>query len=298
MAYADPAPTDPTPKAAAPTAAAPDRSKRSRPPLLVVLAAIGVVVIALLVVAGGWLAPDDPEHQDLLLSAAGPCGGHWLGTDSLGRDVLSQVIAGTRTAVVGPLCVALGAGLLGVPLGVAVGYRGGVVDAVTNRFADLVYALPAILVIIVVVGVTGGGYWLAVAVLTLLTLPAEIRLCRNTTLVQARLPYVEAARALGLPAARIMFRHILPNILPTVVATFLLDFVGALISLSGLSYLGLGAPPGTPDWGELLQHGQSLLTVNPYMSLAPGLLIIMTATSVTLLGDWLFDRFTDGTDRR
>ncbi|MDX2876704.1 ABC transporter permease [Streptomyces ipomoeae] len=292
-----------------------------RPPVLVVLAAAAVAGIALLVVAGGGLAPYDPAHQDLMRGAAGPGDGHWLGTDSLGRDVLSQVVAGTRTAVVGPLCVAIGVLLLGVPLGVAAGYRGGLLDAVVNRFADLIYAFPAMLLVIVVVGVIGtgdggdggvgdggtgqgldsqwlGGYWLAVAVLTLLSLPAQIRLCRNTTLVQARLPYVEAARTLGLSAPRIMFRHILPNILPTVLATFLLDFVGALIGLSGLSYLGLGVPPGTPDWGELLRQGQSLLTVNPYLSLAPGLMIIITAVGVTLLGDWMYDRRTAGTDRR
>jgi peptide/nickel transport system permease protein/glutathione transport system permease protein len=266
--------------------------------VLVVLAASAVGVMVLLVVAGGWLTPYDPGQQDLLRSAAGPGDGHWLGTDALGRDVLSQVVAGARTAVVGPLCVALGALLLGVSLGLVAGYRGGFLDAVTNRFADLIYAFAAMLLVIVVVGVIGDGYWFAVALLTLLSLPAQIRLCRSTTLVQARLPYVEAARTLGLPAPRIMFRHILPNILPTVVATLLLDFVGALISLSGLSYLGLGVPPGTPDWGELLRQGQSLLAVNPYMSLAPGLMIIITATGVTLLGDWMYDRWTAGTGRR
>lgn len=290
--------TDPASRTGIAAASAPDQSKRfRRPPVLVALAAVAVAVIALLVVAGEWLAPYDPARQDLLLSAAGPGDGHWLGTDSLGRDVLSQVLAGARTGVVGPLCVASGAVLLGVPLGVAAGYRAGVLDAVTSRFTDLVLALPAMLLIIVVVGVLGDGYWFAVAALTVLSLPAQIRLCRGTTLVQARLPYVEAARTLGLPAPRIMFRHILPNILPTVVATFLLDFVGALIGLSGLSYLGLGVPPGTPDWGELLRQGQSLLAVNPYLSLAPGLMIIVTATGVTLLGDWIYDRHTAGTDR-
>ncbi|MGW1714265.1 ABC transporter permease [Streptomyces sp. NPDC002156] len=273
-------------------ALAPDRRERRRPPLLVIPAVVAVAVILLLVVTGDRLAPYAPEDQDLLLGVAGPGGGHWLGTDTLGRDVLSQVIAGTRNAVVGPLCMALGAVLLGVPLGVLAGYRGGLLDVAANRFADLVYALPAMLLVIVVAGMLGGGYWLAVAVLTLLTLPAEIRLCRATTLVQARLPYVEAARTLGLPASSVMFRHILPNILPTVVATFLLDFVGALVGLSGLSYLGLGAAPGTPDWGQLLQQGQSLLPVNPYMSLAPALAITATATAVTLLGDWTHDSRT------
>ncbi|MFF4260374.1 ABC transporter permease [Streptomyces sp. NPDC001663] len=291
-----PNPPDPVP--APGTADAREVSRRFRAPALVALAASGVAVVVLLVVAGDWVAPYDPGHQDLMRGAAGPGDGHWLGTDDLGRDVLSQVVAGARTAVVGPLCVAVGALLLGVLLGVAAGYRGGLLDAVTNRFADLLYVLPALLLVVVVVGMAGDGYWFAVAVVTLLSLPAQIRLCRNTTLVQARLPYVEAARILGLPDWRVMFRHILPNILPTVVATALLDFVGALISLSGLSYLGLGVPPGTPDWGELLRQGQSLLAVNPYMSLAPGLMIAIAATGATLLGDWVYDRSTAGTDRR
>jgi len=279
-------------------AAAARTRRRGRPPLLVLAAALCVAALALLVATGSALAPFDPARQDLMLSAAGPGGGHWLGTDTLGRDVLSQLIAGTRAALVGPLCVASAAALVGVPLGLAAGYRGGVLDAAANRLADLVYALPAMLVIIVAVGVAGGGYWLAVAVLLVLSLPAEIRFCRAATLVQARLPYVEAARVLGLSAPRILLRHLLPNILPTVITTFLLDFVGALISLTGLSYLGLGVPPGTPDWGQLLSQGQSLLTVNPYLSLGPAAMIILTAVSVTLLGDWLYERRTAAAEAR
>lgn len=268
------------------------RSHRRRPPLLVTFAALGVALIAVLVATGSALAPFDPSKQDLMLSAGGPGGGHWLGTDTLGRDMLSQLIAGTRAAVVGPVCVASVAALAGVPLGLAAGYRGGALDAAANRLADLIYALPAMLVIIVAVGVFDGGYWYAVAVLVLLSLPAQVRFSRSATLVQARLPYVEAARVLGLSTPRIMARHVLPNIAPTVLTTFLLDFVGALIGLSGLSYLGLGVPPGSPDWGRLLNQGQSLLTVNPYLSVGPAVMIILTAVSVTLLGDWIYDRST------
>ncbi|MFF3372160.1 ABC transporter permease [Streptomyces sp. NPDC002680] len=269
------------------------RHKPARPSPLVIAAFVVAAVILLLVLVGPWITPYDPKAQDLLASAATPGNGHLLGTDTLGRDILSLVIAGARIAVVGPALVALGTVALGATLGVVAGYRGGAVDATVNRFADLMYALPGLLVIIVLVGVAGGGYWFAVLVLTVLSLPAEIRLCRSATQVQARLPYVEAVRTLGLPSHRIMLRHITPNIMPTIIATFLLDFVGALIGLSGLSYLGLGAPPGTPDWGSLLQDGQSLLSVNPWLSLAPGLLIILTATSVTLIGDWMYDRFAE-----
>ncbi|MFE2426816.1 ABC transporter permease [Streptomyces sp. NPDC059373] len=275
--------------------------RRGRPPLLVLTSFVVLALMFVLAVAGNWLAPYDPTEQDLLTNVTPPSGSHWLGTDQLGRDVLSLVMAGARTALLGPLVVALGTVAVGAAIGIWAGYRGGIVDALANRFADLMYALPGLLVIVVVVGIVGGGYWLAVSVLTVLSLPSEIRLSRSATQVQARLPYVEAARTLGLSQRRIMFRHLLPNIAPTVVATLLLDFVSALIGLSGLSYLGLGVPAGTPDWGALLQDGQNLLADNPWMSLAPGLMIALCATSVTLIGDWMYDRFsaaeTDGGER-
>lgn len=279
-------------KAAVPADATLARAGRRRPPALILLAGGVAAVILVLVLAGAWITPFDPAHQDLMNTAAGPGNGHLLGTDTLGRDVLSLLIAGAHTAVVGPSIVAVGAVLFGATLGILAGWSGGLLDTAMSRLADLMYALPGLLVIVVVVGVLDGGYWLAVVVLMLLSLPTAFRMTRSVSAAQARLPYVEAARTLGLPTRRILFRHILPNILPTILATFLLDFVGALIGLSGLSFLGLGAPAGTPDWGSLLQDGQSMLTVNPWVSLAPGLLIVLTATSVTLLGDWMYDRYS------
>lgn len=272
-------------------------ARRSRLPVLVVVAGLFVLLILVFLAFGSLIAPDDPNQQNLLLTVIPPGHGHWLGTDQLGRDVLSQLVVATRIAVVGPLVVALGTVLLGTTLGVLAGYKGGVLDTIVNRLADLMYALPSLLVVIVIVGVVGGGYWFAVAVLAVLGIPGEIRLCRSATMVQARLPYVEAANTLGLSSTRIMIRHVLPNIMPTVIATLLLDFVGALISLSGLAYLGLGVPAGTPDWGSMLQDGQSLLAANPWLSLAPGIMIALTATSVTLIGDWLYDRFAVDGDR-
>ncbi|MFE2441932.1 ABC transporter permease [Streptomyces sp. NPDC059426] len=281
-------PTDLPPGDGSPSA----KPARKRPPFLILAAGGAAAFIAALVAFGTWITPHDPSHQDLMNTAATPGNGHLLGTDSLGRDVLSLLIASARVAVVGPVIVATGAVIVGATLGMLAGWSGGLLDSVMSRVADLMYALPGLLVIVVVVGVLGGGYWLAVGVLMMLSLPTVFRLTRSVAAAQARLPYVEAARTLGLSAPHIIFRHILPNIVPTILATFLLDFVGALIGLSGLSFLGLGAPPGTPDWGALLADGQSMLTVNPWVSLAPGLLIVLTATSVTLLGDWMYDRYS------
>jgi ABC-type dipeptide/oligopeptide/nickel transport system permease subunit len=204
--------------------------------------------------------------------------------------VLSQLIVGARLAVIGPLCVAAGCLLIGCSLGIMAAYFGGAVDSVIGRFADLVYALPALLIAIVILGTVGGGYWLTVAVLTLLSVPYEIRLCRSAAMVQVRQPYIDAARTLGLSSQNIMRRHVLPNILPTVVATCLLDFVGALIGFTALQFLGFGVQPGSADWGTMISSGQGLITLNPWLCIAPALLLIATAASVTLIGDWAYDR--------
>ena len=251
-------------------------------------------LLALLVLAvfGAAFAPHDPLAQDPLRGVAGPRDGHLLGTDQLGRDVFSLLIVGTRSALMGPLAVALGCLLIGCPLGIWAAYARGAVDAVINRFADLIFAFPAFLILIVVVGVLGGGYWEGVIVLLLLSMPFQIRLVRSVATVQVRLPYVDAARTIGLGSGRIMVRHVLPNVRSTVLATVLLDFVGALIGFASLSYLGLGVPPGSPDWGSMLASGQRLVALNPWVAIAPGALLICTAASATVLGDWVYHRMS------
>jgi peptide/nickel transport system permease protein/glutathione transport system permease protein len=271
---------------------APTRTRRRRLPVLTTLAFVVLFIVAVLAVFGQWLTPQDPTAQNPLLSVSPPGEGHLLGTDQLGRDVFSLLIAATRSAVVGPICVAIGCVLIGGTLGMLGAYFGGSTDVVVNRFADLVYALPALLVAIVVIGVVDGGYWLTAAILIFLSTPYQIRVCRSVAMVQVRLPYVDAARTLGLSSGRTIFRHVLPNILPTVLATLLLDFVAALIGYSALAYLGLGVQAGQPDWGAMLAEGQTFIAVNPWLSLAPAIMLIATASSVTLVGDWLYDRLS------
>jgi peptide/nickel transport system permease protein len=267
---------------------------RWRPPALTMAAIAFTVLITVCLIAGSLVAPQDPDKQNLLLGAVPPGSGHLLGTDQLGRDVLSRLIVGTRAALIGPLCVAVGATLIGSSLGLLAGFRGGVVDAALRRVADLIFSLPALLVAVVVIGVVQGGYWLAAAILLFLSIAWQIRLARGATLVQARLPYVDSARTLDVSDLRIMGRHILPNILPIILATFLLDFVGAMISFSGLSYLGLGIEAGSAAWGAMLAAGQELITTNPWLSLAPAVMIMLTAASVTLIGDWIYDVLSRG----
>jgi peptide/nickel transport system permease protein len=207
------------------------------------------------------------------------------------------VIAGARPALDGPIVIVIAAMLLGGFLGLAAGSLGGIVDALVSRWVDLMYSLPWLLVAIVLVGVLGAGYWQAVAVLVVLTAPYNARLIRAAALEQRSRPYVEAARVLGLSRRRILVIHIGSNIVPFVISICMLNFAFALLALSGLSFLGLGVPPGTPDWGEMVAESQKLIFQNPLAGLAPGLAIMATATSMTVVGDWLFQSLSGRSGR-
>ncbi|HEU4657894.1 MAG TPA: ABC transporter permease [Capillimicrobium sp.] len=267
--------------------------KRSTTPMSVRVALGFLVVVAILVVLGGLLAPHDPRAQDLNLVGAPPGDGHLLGTDNLGRDVLSRIIAGARPAVVGAALVAVGAVLVGTLLGTLAGFKRGRVDAVISRIVDVGIAVPAVLVAMVVAGVTGGGYAIAVAILIVLFAPYDVRFIRAATLEQRGRGYIEAARTLGRSDRAIIVRHLLPNLRPLVLTYALLDFAYALVALTSLSFLGVGSPPGSSDWGRMLGENLSLLTLNAAATLGPALMLILTATSINLVGDWIQDRFTD-----
>lgn len=262
-----------------------------RVPVTPVLCAIPLVLIALFAVAGTWLV-STPIQQDPLLGVSPPgSDGHLLGTDLLGRDILDLSIAGTRSAVVGPIVIALGSMLLGMVLGTVSGYTGGWIDLLLSKYADLLLALPVTLVALVVAGLVDGGYWVTVVVLVVLFSPTDIRLMRSAVLTQSTRPYIESAKVLGLSRWRIMFRHILPNVLPIAFATMLLNVAFALVAMSALSFLGLGVEPGEPDWGRQLADGRDLLSQNAAAVIVPGLLIIVTAAAINLLGDWLQEHF-------
>jgi peptide/nickel transport system permease protein len=260
---------------------------------LVVASLVVVALAALAAIAGPWLVPHPAGAQDLAIGVSGPSHDHWLGTDDLGRDVFARTVVGTRTAISGPLLVALGSMLLGNLLGLLGGYRGGLTDTVVSRYADLVYALPALLVAIVVVGVIGGGYYVAVALLIVLYSPVDTRLVRSATLVQRAQPYVEAARTGDVPQHRIIFWHIWPNVLPLAVANAFLTFAFSIVSLASLSFLGLGVGPGAADWGRMLSDSRTLLFDNEWTALGPGIALVATAASMNVVGDWLFERLSE-----
>ena len=216
-----------------------------------------------------------------------PSSDFWAGTDRLGRDVFSRVIVGTRTALVGPVVIASCAFAIATLLGLVSGYFGGLVDSVVMRWVDLMYAVPGPLIAIVVVGIVGGGYWTAVAVLVILFMAPDTRIVRSAVLAQRSLPYIEAARTLGVSRVRILFVHLLPNVLPIVLSYVVLDFAFGLVNLADLSFLGLGVQPGTADWGRMLFENRGIMFSNPVAVLLPALVIVLTAGSINIIGDWL-----------
>lgn len=258
--------------------------------------ALGVIVcVVLAALFSEQFAPMSPTAQDLILRSKPPSGEHLLGTDQLGRDILARLIFGARTALIGPLLVAMGGFTIGTILGLTAGYVGGAADSLIMRWVDLMFALPGLLVTLVIVGIVGGGYPLAVALLIIYFSPADTRIVRAEALRQRVLPYVEALRTLGISRRQIIFRHIIVNVMPIVVSYIFLDFAFALVTLSGLAYLGVGVPPGVADWGRMLFENRVLIFSNPAAAVAPGLAIVITAASMNLIGDWLFEVFAHRT---
>lgn len=272
-------------------------SRRPRWGVLAVVCAGVVAVVVVLAVFGGWLAPKDGSTQNLVDSGLAPSRQYWLGTDTLGRDIFSRLLEGARNGLLGPAVVALGAGIVGTSLGLWTGYAGGWVDAVVMRSIDLAYAVPPLLVAIVVVGLFGGGYWLAVFVLIALSSPGDVRVVRAAVLAQRELPYVAAARTVGVSPTGIAARHVLPNVLPTVVANVLLQFVVGLIGLAGLAFLGLGVEVGSADWGLMIAENRGILDLNPMAVIAPALAITMLAIAMTIIGDRAHEVLTERTGR-
>jgi peptide/nickel transport system permease protein len=252
-----------------------------------------VFVVIVCAVAGVALSPHSPVNQDLSTGMVFPNGTHWLGTNRLGIDVLSIIMAGTRTAVIGPVIIAVGTMIGGALVGLVAGYSDGWLSTVILRWIDFMYALPGLIVSIVIVGVVGGGYWMAVVVLIVLSVPFDARVVRDVVLTQRGLHYVEAAQLLGMSRSRILFKDVWPNVMPYALAKAFLNFAASLVTLTSLSFLGLGVRPGTPDWGLLLAQTYPDIARNPWASIGPGVVIVLTASAVNIVGDWIYESFSD-----
>ena len=266
---------------------------RSRPAWVVRVSTVFLLLVLVTAVASPLLI-DAATRQSILDSLLPPgSAGHLLGTDELGRDVLLLTLAGTGSAVIGPLVIAFGSMVLAIIFGTMAGYLRGPVDWVVGRLVDTLLSLPVMLVAIVVAGIFGAGYWVTVAMLIVLFAPSDIRIVRAGVTEQAPRPSVEAAQMLSLSPARIMYRHIVPNIWPLVFTNFMLNFAIALVTLSSLSFLGIGVAPGTPDWGRQITDGRGIVGDNPAMLIVPALLIVLVAMATNILGDHFGERLRE-----
>ena len=256
------------------------------------LALAGLVVVVLLLVAAAgapWLAPADPAKQSLVEKRARPGEKFLLGADEFGRDILSRVIFGSRVALlVGLLSVAIALGL-GLALGCLAGFAGGWLDVLIMRGVEVLLAFPYLLLAIAVVSALGPGVLNTTIAVGIWGTPTVIRLVRGAVLTARESEYVNAARALGATAGRVLTRHVLRNILPTVIVYSTLFMANAILVEAALSFLGLGVPPPTPSWGLMVSSGRDFLLVAPHIATIPGLAIMVAVLGFNLLGDGLRD---------
>ncbi|MFZ9678075.1 MAG: ABC transporter permease [Quisquiliibacterium sp.] len=275
------------------TLSQPGPARRALRRLLARRAAVfGLVVVALmalLALAAPWIAPFDPLATSWKTVRKAPSLVHWFGTDEVGRDLFSRVIWGGRASMAaGLISVSIAVGI-GVPLGMLAGYVGGLLDATISRLTDAMLAIPFLILAIALAAFLGPSLGNAMIAIGVTATPIFVRLSRGQVLAVRAEEYVEAARAVGNPPARILLRHILPNILPPVIVQATLAIAAAIIAEASLSFLGLGQQPPSPSWGSMLNTAQRFLTQAPWMAVFPGLAIFITVLAFNLLGDGLRD---------
>jgi peptide/nickel transport system permease protein len=272
---------------ATPTSAVPKSAWRlllRRPTFL-----IGAFIILFWVVCaifGRSIAPFNPLAQQLLFNNTGPSGAHWFGTDNLGRDVLSRVLVGSRDIlIVTPLATILGT-ILGTALGLAMGYLGGVFDLIAGRLVEAVLALPAVIIAFLFIVALGASKTTLIVVIGLIFTPLIARTVRAAVLAERNLDYLSSARLLGERPLRIMFREILPNVMPAILVEFTVRLGYAVFSVATLSFLGFGVQPPTPDWGsDIAADYSGLLAGYWWQTLFPALAIASLVTAVNLITD-------------
>jgi peptide/nickel transport system permease protein len=256
------------------------------------LAMAGLALVAVLAVAAlgaPWLAPHDPTAISPAEVLAAPGRTQWLGTDDLGRDVLSRMIYGARISLaVGFVAVGI-AVLIGVALGAVAGFFGGWADALVMRFVDVMLCFPSTFLILAVIAFVGPSIWNVMLVIGVTGWMGVCRLVRAEFLTLRERDFVVAARALGAGSGRLIFRHILPNAMAPVLVAAVLGVAGAILTESGLSFLGLGVQPPTPSWGNILTAGKDNIDVAWWLSFYPGVAITLTMLGYNMLGEGLRD---------
>ena len=250
-----------------------------------------ILVAGLLFVAcfGQYIVPYDPYAQDLSNALQPPSGSHLLGTDRYGRDLFSRIIIGAQTTIFSALALVAGITIVGTVIGVICGYVGGWIDSLIMRISDIFLAFPEMVFAIAIAGVLNGGIWSAAIAVGLIAWPRYARVARSQVLAMKNHQYMNAAKLMGTRWYKVILKHIMPNILGPIVVTAALDVGAMIMNLAGLSYLGLGVVPPTPEWGSMMSEGRSMLQTSPWIVLAPGLAIFITVIIFDLLGDTVRD---------
>ncbi|HET9660773.1 MAG TPA: ABC transporter permease [Thermomicrobiales bacterium] len=255
---------------------------------------VGLAILA--AITAPVVAPHDPTDTSVRAKFAEPVfidrsSEFPLGADNLGRDTFSRILYGARASLAIGFLVTLVAAFAGSVLGALAGYRGGFVDTLIMRAVDLQLSIPFILLAMIVLAVLGPGFWSVAIALTLALWVNYARLVRGETLRIREMEYVVSARAIGLDDRRILTRHILPNMLHSILVLATLDMAFVIIFEASLTFLGLGIQPPTPTWGFMLSEGRNYLAESPWMTLFPAMAVILTVVGINLLGDWLRDAF-------
>lgn len=254
------------------------------------VAGLGVVFVLVAVAAAApALARHDPMAQDLALRLAPPSAAHWLGTDELGRDIFSRLVYGARTTLAVVTLVAVTVPPVGLLIGCLAGYCGGWVDAALMRVTDVFLAFPRLILALALVAAMGPGIDHAVLALALAAWPPYARLARAEALSLRHRDFVAAARLAGASPGRLLLRHIAPLCLPSLVVRASLDMAGVILAAAGLGFLGLGAAPGTPEWGAMIAAGRPYMLDEWWVAAAPGIAIAIVSLGFNLLGDGLRD---------
>ena len=251
-------------------------------PWAVLAPSILFVLVALL---APLLMPHDPSKQDYAAVLAGPSWSHWLGTDYLGRDMLSRLIGGARISLVTMSIVLISALAIGVVIGSFAGYVGGKVELVLISLIDIALALPSLIIALALIGILGPGFWSMILALTLAWWANYARMSRAVVAAELQQPYIEAARVMGAGHLWIFTRHILPHVLALVVVYASADAGALVLAIATLSFLGLGVEPPTPEWGQMLVDGMSYIEEYPRLVILPGLALTLVVVSFNLMGE-------------
>ncbi len=248
---------------------------------------VGIVIF--LALFAPLLAPHDPFDANMKNALQSPSAEHFLGTDKLGRDCLSRIIYGTQTSLFMTLCLVVLIAVVGTLVGVLAGYFGGKTETVLMRFADMMLAFPGIVLAIAIAGILGGNVFNAIMALVVVSWAKYARLVRSMVLKLKDADFIAAAKINGTTTRNILWRHILPNILPMIVITAAMDIGTMMMELAGLSFLGFGAQPPMPEWGLMLNEGRQYIQTAPWLMIYPGMAIFIVVAIFNLWGDSLRD---------